>query len=185
MNPPPPSDESLLAAFRRGDRQAFAQLAARYERSLLGLAAGLLGGRRDLACDAVQETWMRVIRFAHAFDGRSRFKTWLYRILMNRCNDLGSLANARSVDLAPDDRPARPESGPCEHAERHDELETVRAAVARLPNDRRTIVLLCYHNGLTHDQAAEILEIPVGTVKSRLHAALAELRHALSAEVQA
>ncbi|MCH8805838.1 MAG: hypothetical protein IH986_07100, partial [Planctomycetes bacterium] len=75
------SDEQLLERFvKRKDRTALAALAQRHERALLGLAGGLLGGRRELACDAVQETWLRVIRYGESFNGRSSFKTWLYRI---------------------------------------------------------------------------------------------------------
>lgn len=180
MTASPPTDERLLADFRAGDRLAFAELARRHERSMLGLAAGLLGGRRDLACDAVQETWMRVIRFADRFDGRSQFKTWLFRILVNRCHDLLSLADGPATVAELPDPPTPTDSAPTRPLEKSDELQTLRTAVARLPLDRRSIVLLCYHNGLTHEQAAEILEIPAGTLKSRLHAALTELREVLS-----
>lgn len=79
------SDESLLSAFIRGDKPALGELARRYERPLLGLATGLLDGKTDMAADAIQETWLRVIRFADKFDHRSSFKTWLYRIAINQC----------------------------------------------------------------------------------------------------
>ncbi len=178
------SDEQLLAAFVAGRRAALGELAQRYERSLLGLATGLLGGRRDLACDAVQETWLRVIRFAEKFGGRSRFKTWVYRIAVNQCGTLranGVLTVKTEVEKAAATTPARG-PGPERTAAAADQTQMVRQAVERLPVDRRLVILLCYHSGLTHEQAAEILEIPLGTLKSRLHAALAELRASLSAE---
>ena len=79
-------DEDLLRAFARGRKSALAELARRHERPLLGFASGLLAGRSDrVACDVVQETWLRVIRYADSFDGRSGFKTWLYRIAINQC----------------------------------------------------------------------------------------------------
>src|SRR5437773_363155 len=107
---PPATDEALLHLFLRGDRSALEILARRYEGPLLGLAGALLDGRTDMAADAIQETWLRVIRFADRFGNRSTFKTWLYRIAINQCRtakarlpratDVGS---ATSVLTAPDD----------------------------------------------------------------------------------
>jgi RNA polymerase sigma-70 factor (ECF subfamily) len=94
------SDEALLDQFRRGDRAAFEGLARRYERLLLGLASGLLDGRDDMARDAIQETWLRVIRFAAGFDGRSSFKTWLYRIAINQCRTVKSKRRGEPVMAA-------------------------------------------------------------------------------------
>lgn len=176
------TDEALLKAFAGGDRDALATLAGRYEVPLLGLARGLLGGRADLACDAVQEAWVRVIRFAPDFHGRSSVKTWLYRIVINQCRSL------RSMRAEPDplEAPAPPLSpGPEKAAETAERNHRLREAVGRLPAERQTVLLLCYHEGLTHEEVAEVLEIPLGTVKSRLHAALQELRGRLSAEVNA
>lgn len=175
------SDEALLAAFLGGKPDALGRLAERYETPLLGLCLGILGGERDLACDAVQETWLRVIRFGSRFDHRSSLKTWLYRIAINQSRTL--LAARRDVEsddvlqaAAARDRP------PADAAETCDRNAALRQAVARLDEDRRVIVLLCYHGGMTHEQAAEILELPLGTLKSRLHAALNELRTLLRVE---
>lgn len=179
-----PSDEILLRRFVAGERDALGDLAGRYETALLGLARGLLGGRADAACDAVQEAWVRVIRHAAAFRGRSSVKTWLYRIVINRCHD-SRLRRLRDKRATPDDPPAarEPAAGAgVSRAERVDGDETLRRAVAALGEDQRTVVILCYHAGMTHEQAAEILEIPIGTLKSRLHAALSTLRERLSAE---
>jgi RNA polymerase sigma-70 factor (ECF subfamily) len=177
------TDESLLADFRTGDRGALAELARRYERAWLGAALGFVGGRRELACDAVQETWVRIIRFADRFDQRSRFKTWAYRILINRCRDLLEMGNGHVVAEMPTDA-AAPASRAARPAELADEHDSVRRAVSQLPPEQRAIVLLCYHADLTHEQAAEILELPSGTLKSRLHAALNELRRMLATEFQ-
>lgn len=180
-----PTDEQLLAEFTGGRASALGDLAGRYERALLGLASGLLRGRRDLAGDAVQETWVRVIRFAKQFAGRSRFKTWIYRILVNQCHSLLSTLPT-NADGPPATTIAQPqsdrESGLAPELAERD--QAVRAAVQRLSRDQQVVVLLCYHSGMTHEQAAEILEIPVGTLKSRLHAALGELRTLLAPEAQ-
>jgi RNA polymerase sigma-70 factor (ECF subfamily) len=160
------TDEELLSEFVTGKSTG---------RRRGALALGILGGRRDLACDAVQETWLRVIRFGSQFSGRSRFKTWLYRIAINQCRTLAAMRTVAPLEPALIDR-AAPASTPS------GDREPVRRAVAALDDPKRAVVLLCYHNGLTHEQAAEILEVPLGTLKSRLHAALTDLRAALSAE---
>lgn len=175
------SDGDLLRAFAAGETAALGQLAQRYERGLLGLACGLLHGRNELAKEAVQEAWLRVIRFARGFAGRSEVKTWLYRIVVNQCHTL-----AASEGRIPAERgPIRPHGqgstadGPGPES---DESDSLRAAVATLERSQHDVVLLCYHAGMTHAEAAEILDIPLGTLKSRLHAALEQLRAMLARE---
>lgn len=165
-------DESLLASFTRGDRGALAALAERHERSMLGLARGLLGGRRDLAMDAVQETWVRVIRFAAGFQGRSSVKTWLYTILVNQCRAMRGAR--RDAGALPETLAAGGDGRPGD--------EKLHAALDGLGDAGREVVLMCYHAGLTHETAAEVLGVPLGTVKSRLHGALRELRAVLATE---
>jgi RNA polymerase sigma-70 factor, ECF subfamily len=177
---PEKTDEQLLTDFAAGERAALGELARRYERSLLGLARGLLAGRADLACDAVQETWVRVIRFRRQFVGRSSFKTWVYRIAVNQCRTLQAV-RPTPADEANSPEPSG-ESKPDQPLEVADQNHVVRRAVERLEDDKRFVVLMCYHAGMTHEQAAEILELPLGTLKSRLHAALIELRGTLAAE---
>ncbi|TWT45625.1 ECF RNA polymerase sigma-E factor [Phycisphaerae bacterium RAS1] len=195
MTRPTASDEELLASFRNGQRSALDALARRYEPPMLGLARGLLSGRTDLACDAVQETWLRVIRFRDTFNGRSSVKTWVYRILINQCHSLRRMTGPEACGAATmwrDDEPSQAAKaaarGPAAPAEPHaaaERAETragLRDALERLPSDRRGVLLLCYHEGLTHEAVAEILHIPLGTLKSRLHAALEELRGLLCSE---
>ncbi len=183
----PKSDEALLAEFVSGRKAALGELASRYERPLLGLARGLLRGRGDLAQDAVQETWVRVIRFGGRFNGRSRFKTWLYRIAVNQCHTLSNSAAGgvgaavgRSATAQDAERLDRPE----QVAESTERCAVLRRAVDELTEDQRMVLLLCYHEGMTHGEAAELLEIPVGTLKSRLNAALNELRARLPVEMK-
>ena len=189
------SDETLLTEFIEGRRAALGELARRYEPALLGLAGGLLGGRQDLARDAVQETWVRVIRFGDRFDGRSRFKTWLYRIAINRCHSLSAEAAVWAATESPkqtmdrngievsNDREDRKTTRPDRAAQTAERDGVLRRTVEQLGPDKRDVLLLCYHKGLTHPEAAEILNIPIGTLKSRLNAALEELRGRLSSEM--
>lgn len=172
---PTGTDETLLKDFVSGEHAALGELARRYERLLLGLASGLLGGDVNMACDAVQETWVRVIRFADRFDGRSSFKTWLYRIAINQCRTIKSRVKPVVAEKngAASATPA---------AITADDKGWLREQVRQLSPDKRTVVLLCYHEGMTHSQAAEILEVPIGTLKSRLHAALTTLRGAMASE---
>ena len=173
------TDEELLSSFLRGNRSALGELARRYEPLLVGLAAGLLGGSSSMACDAVQDSWIRVIRHGHTFNGHSSVKTWLYRIAINRCRDLGRRkVFAESGQTA--ERIGAPEDGPEGSLMIRERNHALHEAIGRLSRKKREVLLLCYHEGVTHEQAAEILEIPVGTLKSRLHGALEQLRQRLS-----
>lgn len=174
MTDVPDHDHALLSRFVAGNRAALGELAALYEQALLGLAKGLLGGDADAACDAVQSMWVRVIRYGKGFQGNSSVKTWLYRILINECRTTRRFVpttgpEPASLRLADSVAPA--EAG-----------QDLRRALGALPEERRELLLLCYHAGLTHEVVAGILGIPLGTVKSRLHAALTELRKALGEE---
>jgi RNA polymerase sigma-70 factor, ECF subfamily len=173
-------DLTLLRRFTRGEDAALGELAARYERPLLGLASGLLNDR-DLAKDAVQETWLRVIKSARHFAGASTVKTWVYRILINRALDMRQdKTKFRIPPLSGDGISSAPPPDQAAHHLENGQL--LRHAVDALTPDQRLILLLSYHDGLSHSAAAEVLDIPIGTLKSRLHAALTQLRARLSPE---
>jgi len=177
----PDPDLPLLQRFAAGDRAALGELAQRFEAPLMGLATGLLGPRQQLAADAVQDAWLRVIRSASTFQARSTVKTWLYRIVINRCHDLRSTRKTPAgpvLRLAEDADEPRPRTE--QPTAEHDRLDPLRAALDRLKPDQRLLLLLCYHHDMTLTQAAQVLDIPVGTVKSRLHTALESLRKTLA-----
>lgn len=172
-------DLPLLQRFAKGDNAALGELARRYEQPLLGLALGIVNNR-ELARDAVQDMWVRVIRAAASFQAQSSVRTWMYRILINRAITLRQAAARKPVAVLDADAGAmHPPHGAGEDAER------IRAAVRELPENQQLILVLSYHEGLTHEAAAEVLGIPLGTLKSRLHAALTALRARLGAEVVA
>ncbi|TVQ31047.1 MAG: RNA polymerase sigma factor [Phycisphaeraceae bacterium] len=176
------SDAELLRAFVEGERSALGDLAERHERAMLGLARGLLWGRDDLALDAVQECWTRVIRYAHRFRGRSAVKTWLYRIVVHCCADERAKIGRRSAVESGEDRSdeAAFHTG-ADGMELDERQAALREAISELSDDRRIAVLLCHHAGLTHREAARVVGVPMGTMKSRLHAAMTELRRTLRA----
>lgn len=168
-----PSDSLLLERFAKGDAASLGEIARRYEGPLLGLSRGLLHGRDDLAREAVQDAWVRVINAAKHFDKRAQVRTWLYRIVINRCSDIRA-RELRSVNGVVTNAHARVTDG--------DTTSDLRVAVEGLPESQRLVLLLCYHRGLTHEQAAEVLDLPVGTLKTRLHGALEALRGVLKPE---
>jgi len=174
---PDDPDLSLLQRFARGDNAALGELARLYEHSLLGLALGITGNR-ELARDAVQDTWVRIIGGAAQFQGLSTVRTWMYRILINRAITLRQTATKRPALLL---RPESLDAVPDAHSA--DDAEQVRVAMRELSPNHQLILVLCYHEGFSHEAAADVLGIPLGTLKSRLHAALTALRARLGAEV--
>lgn len=175
------TDEDLLARFAGGDDGALAELAGRFEGHLLGLARGMLGESAELAEEAVQEAWVRVIRFAPQFQGRSTVRTWVYRVTINRCREIGARERraARKGGRAP-----RKPGSPHEAAAAAELNGSLHAAMARLPAPEREAVLLCYHAGLSQREAAGVLGVPEGTLKSRARSALRRLRRELGPMVE-
>ena len=174
-------DERLLARFVSGDDAALGELANRYEGPLLGVCYSMLGDR-SLAMEAVQDTWLRVVRHGRTYDGRASVKTWLYQIAMNRCRDIGRRVSAsRAREAEHDRREADLRSARDGASAVHSMDDRLVRAVQALDEPLREAVVLCYHRGLTHRQAAEVLGVPMGTVKSRLNSALTKLRSALPA----
>ncbi|MCL4221522.1 MAG: sigma-70 family RNA polymerase sigma factor [Phycisphaerales bacterium] len=167
----PDDDLALLRCFVKGDSAALGELAGRYERALLGLARGLLGGSHALAEEAVQDAWVRVIASSAMFEARCEVRTWLYRIVINRCRDLAR----KSRREMPHGQPRA--SVPLPESEEFD--MRVREAVRNLPIDQREALMLSMH-GLSDSLCAEVLDIPAGTLKSRIRAARTTLRRTLS-----
>lgn len=194
--PPAESDEKLLVRLREGDREVFGTLVRRYERELFGYLRRYLGDD-DLADDVFQNTFVQVFVKIRQYEPGRPARPWLYAIATNQAIDALRRRNRRIADRpadtisAPDEEgeprplfellPAAAESPP-EAAERTEQAERVRAAVSQLPELLRQAVLLVYFQGLKYQDAADILGIPVGTVKSRLHAALTKLTEEWSDE---
>jgi RNA polymerase sigma-70 factor (ECF subfamily) len=183
------SDEDLLAQYRKGLTEAFGILVRRYERELYGYLRRYLGDS-TLAEDVFQNTFLQLHKKAHKYEAGRPVRPWLYTIATHQAID-ALRRNARHQSVSLDqNREELPNGemhslvdmletrgpGPLERAQGEERRESVRASVDQLPDLFRQVVVLAYYQGLKYREIADILDIPVGTVKSRLHAALAKLQ---------
>jgi RNA polymerase sigma-70 factor (ECF subfamily) len=183
------SDEELLLHCRRGLRDAFAVLVRRYERELYGYLRRYLGDAA-LADDVFQNTFLQVYVKMSSYETGRPVRPWLYTIATHQAIDaLRRNGRHQAVSLnqrredgtpsEPDDLSSSLESktgGPLDAAQAEERRQAVRTAVDRLPDFLRQVVVLGYYQGLKYREIADILDIPLGTVKSRLHAALQKLQ---------
>jgi RNA polymerase sigma factor (sigma-70 family) len=159
-----PTDEHLMASVAAGDERAFEELSRRWERPLYQFLWRRTGGQ-DVE-DLYQETWLRVVRSAGRFDRRRRFSTWLFQIALNLARDWHR--RLAPVGPAPSEDPPAPPLAV-------DAAIDARRLLAALPEAQRDVVLLRYCHDLGEEDVATILGCPRGTVKSRLHHAMARL----------
>jgi len=187
----PTTDEELLLRFKAGQTESFGQLVRRYERELYGYLRRYLGDEA-LAEDVFQNTFLQVYQKLDQYETGRPVRPWLYTIATHQAIDalrragrrpVVSLDQTRETDVNGATRSlldmveAR-QSDPMEQMEAEERRERVRAGIAELPEHLRSTVILAYFQGLKYREIADILEIPVGTVKSRLHAALLKLQEA-------
>ena len=187
------TDEALLAAFVAGDRTAFEPIVHRYERELFQFIYRFLGNAAA-ADDVFQETFIQVYTSAKSFDPSKRFRPWLFTIAANKARDqLRSRARRQTVPLQANigaalgggtgsgtggdgrefiDLLESHEIGPVEQLQDKELADRVNATVQRLPEKLREVLILAYFNKFPYRDIAETLNLPLGTVKSRLHAAL-------------
>jgi len=179
------TDEQLLADYRAGDKTSFSELVARYQRELYHFLVRFLGNRAA-AEDVFQESFLQVHQSAEQFDLQRRFRPWLFTIAANKARDLiRSQARRPTNPLQASISPGDDESGefidlmqsasslPSDPMEREELQKQVQTTVTGMPEHLREILLLSYFHQFPYKQISEILDIPLGTVKSRLHAAVA------------
>lgn len=182
------TDEQLLSEYQLSGSQAFFEtLVKRYERELFNYLRRFLGNPA-MAEDAFQTTFLQVHLKCHLFDTDRKVRPWLYTVATNQAIDIQR--RNRRHRLVSLDRPNRVqneelgslldmlssrEDGPDDRMEQRERREWVREAVAALPEQLETAVRLVYFRGLKYREAADELSVPVGTVKSRLHAAVKRL----------
>jgi RNA polymerase sigma-70 factor (ECF subfamily) len=153
------TDIALLRAHARGDTGAFATLVARHQDRLWAVALRTLGDREE-AADAVQDALISAFRSAAKFRGDSAVTTWLHRIVVNACLDRVRRRQARPTVELPEHDIAGPEVD-------SDIVIDVHAALQRLPANQRTAIILVDMEGFSVTDAADVLDVPVGTIKSR------------------
>jgi RNA polymerase sigma-70 factor (ECF subfamily) len=170
------SDSELIARVGSGDRGAFEALYRRYARPVFGLALRRLGDR-GRAEDAVQETFTSIWRAARSYrPERGPGAPWLYAVARNAIVDNGRVRREPPVD-APDEAAA--EDGPSERAEAGWVSWRVHRALGELPENERQVIELAYWGGRSQSEIADLLGIPLGTVKTRTRSGLARLADVL------
>lgn len=169
-------DASLVAAMARGDRTALATLYDRYATLLLAVAARILGERRE-AEDLLHDVFLEVWRQSADYDGsRGSVRSWLLVRLRSRAIDRRKSVGATRVVATDPERLHDQQHEPTEDPLFGPDRLAVRRALAELPDEQRTVLELGYFEGLSSSEIAERISAPIGTVKSRVAAALAKLR---------
>jgi RNA polymerase sigma-70 factor, ECF subfamily len=185
-------DQDLLDGIRRGDGAAFESLVRRHEARVNRLAWRILGDAED-ALDAAQETFLKVWKALPRFEGGSRFSTWLTRIAINQCrNELRRRRTVKHTHPLSLDAPldgsgataaetvagATPQ--PWEVAREREVAKALRVSLEDIDGEAKEVLVLRDGEDLSYEDIAEVLEIPVGTVRSRLHRARSELRRRMA-----
>ena len=167
---------------QRGETDAFEILVRRHEKTIFNLVYRMLGDYDD-AAEVSQEVFLSAYRAIGQFRGDANFSTWLYRIALNHATTRRRSISSRQQKTVPIDdmEPlSDPELGPAETLERKEIRERVQLALNKLEPDDATMILLRDLQDISYDEVARVLEIPVGTVKSRLHRARQALKTQLA-----
>ncbi len=188
------SDSELLQRYRRGDEQAFREIVSRYKNSLYAFLRRFVS-HDDVVEDVFQETFLQLYISQDSFDANRPLRPWLFTIAANKAKDtlrkmqrqasksMGAIADAgdfsvdevinilTSYETTPDDEVSAEETAHC-----------VRQVVAEMPDNLRGILVLAYFEQFSYKQMAQILSIPIGTVKSRLHTAVVHFTKKWKAE---
>lgn len=177
------SDSHLIERTLEGEPDAFNVLVRRWERQIYGLTLRMLG-RDEEAKDATQETFLSAYRNLSKFRGEAKFSSWIYRIALNICNtklrsrsratiSLDEQREANGFELAAD---AEDLGSGIQQAQI---TKHVRRALQGLPSDMRQVIIMKEYEGLKFSEIAEVLGIPISTVKTRMYTGLSELRKRL------
>jgi RNA polymerase sigma-70 factor (ECF subfamily) len=179
------TDEELVARSQRGDVDSFNQLILRWERPIYALAYRVIG-REEEARDVCQEAFLRAFRALPGFKGQAKFSSWLYRITLNLCRDWIRRQRRAPVSQFPEDTDVlemAAAQGPVESIEdlvaRRELSAVVEEAMALLPEEQRTAIILKEYHGMTFQEIADLQGCPLSTVKTRLYQGLSVLRRQL------
>ena len=180
------TDEELVARSIGGDPDSFNELILRWERPIYALAFRQIGREED-ARDVCQETFLRAYRALSGFRGQAKFSSWLYRIALNLCRDWMRRERRAPVVQAPEDvdlmelaAASEPSASIEDLIARQDLSRHVERAMALLPDEQRTAIILKEYHGLTFQEIADLVGCPLSTVKTRLYQGLTVLRRELA-----
>lgn len=179
------SDAELLQRYMKGDEAAFREIVSRYRNSLYAFLRQFLN-QSDLVEDVFQETFLQLFMSRKSFDPSRPLRPWLFTIAANKAKDalrkaqrtsavpIGTISEAQEMSfdemvntLGSDN------SVPYDEVEKSETAARVSAVISDMPENLREILVLAYFNRFSYKQMAEVLSIPIGTVKSRLHTAVA------------
>lgn len=189
-----PSDEELVRRFKEGDRDAYSELVRRYQNRVFSMCFRWMGNR-IIAEEVAQDVFLALFKALPRFRGDAQLSTWVYRVTVNHCKNRDLYRRRRahgrhdSIDGTPedDDLPKRQyaDDGPGADAGLHqtEASELLQSALAALDPDQRRIIVLRDVEDLSYEEIADILELPKGTVKSRLHRARHELARKLGRKI--
>lgn len=181
------SDADCIAKVRGGDPAAYNTLVVRYQDRLFNTLARLIGSADD-AMDIAQDAFIQAYTKIDTFQGKSAFYTWLYRIAFNLA--MSHARKRRPLNVLDGDEttrtiePAAITNSPAECMESAERVAAVQAAISDLADEHRQVVVLRELEGCDYEQISEILEIPIGTVRSRLFRARAQLKEKLASLVE-
>lgn len=179
------SDQELIDACLAGRTEAFGTLVVRYQDRLFNSMVRVLGSSDD-ARDVVQDAFVQAFRKLDSFRGKSAFYSWLFRIAMNAAisrkrkdkHKPNSIEQVRDqTGQEPTD--TRPDTLPSHALETSEQQQLVQTALAQLPEEFRTVLVLKEMDGLKYDEIADVVGCPIGTVRSRISRARSELRDKL------
>jgi RNA polymerase sigma-70 factor (ECF subfamily) len=175
------SDAECVRRVQRGETDAFETLIRRHEKTIFNLVYRMLGDTEE-AAEVSQEVFLSAFRAAGQFRGDANFSTWLYRIAINHASTRRKTLNSRQRKVVPiesADSLHDPEPGPLEILEQQEIREKVQFALNQLEPEDAAVILLRDLQDVPYNEVAHVLEIPVGTVKSRLHRARQALKSRL------
>lgn len=192
-----PTDSELVERFKGGDRSAFDLLVRRYQHRVYTMAIRWMGNDQ-VAAEVTQDVFIALFRSLKNFRGDAQLSTWIYRVVINHCKNRRLYRRRRKMDRheplegdRPDDEdgPKRQLEGteppPDTSLHQSDAERLIREALEQLPEEQRAIIVMRDIEDLSYEEIGEILDLPRGTVKSRLHRARAQLARVLGRSVSA
>ena len=174
------TNEQLAHQLQQGDRGALSALVERHYDPLLGYLYRMTRGDRSLAQDLAQETFLRALRGISGYNTQRPFKPWLYAIATNLVRNHYTSADQRRTDNTDEDVEYGAEDAPDAALLEQAEAQAVIAALDSLPDAQREVIVLYFYQSLSLQAIAETLDIPLGTVKSRLSIGVGRLRNAMT-----